>query len=349
MKVLRFLGLLFFGFCLKANAINQRDTLLVYFSNNESVNQLYCNFIKLKFPEMKVVFIDNKKDFHRYIPEEIYKTRTDLFKLRANAADDYLKAHGVKIDFSAMARESAKRLGLELKDTAKIVEPAYIKQSYYFFDIKSEGKSQTYYVTQGNTQIAKTYNYFEHQLELVNFNGKELKAEKILKLWMNHSNINDTVVKLSELDRASDWINPLQIALYLHEKINGNIFKQKIEKSESPCGVKQTDTIYINQILDMENLYGSLSSHEKDYELHQVKFFRHLHYRDNNTGIAQLAYNKMSKGEHFYFYFYALELNCFYIIDATTMELVYFEKCKPYLQPKKTVKRFSKFNSACKS
>lgn len=348
MYIRRIFSLLCIVFSLKANAINQRDTLLVYFSHNEKVNQLYCDFIKLKFPEMKVIFIDNKTDFHRYIPVGAFRSRTSEFGISSEPYA-FLKNMRQPIDPGAIMDVYNKEKIKKILDSTLEAETNYTKRSYYYFDIRSVGKTATYYVTQGNMQIAKTYSYLEHDLELVNYNGKDLKAERILKLWMNHSNIYDTIVKLSELDRASDWINPLQISMYLHEKINRNIFKQTAEKSATPCGLKMTDTIYINQILDKENLYGSLGSHENDYEPHLVKFFRHLHYRDHNTGIAQTALQKLKKGEHFYFYFYALELNCFYIIDAITMEVVYYEKCKPYLQPKKTVKRFSKFNSGCKT
>jgi hypothetical protein len=303
-----------------ANAIKKTDTLLVYFSDDQKINRQYYDVLKLKFPEMNLILVANSKQFEKYVP---YSNRTA----------DFGYEH-VGYDFKA--------LPLNYGHT-----PTPSSPEYYFFDISCKKYRSPTYSSRSpgslNTEFS-SYQYFVHKLELVSYTKNKFQEWNSRTPRLKKEFYDMKVIPMGQLYKASNWIQPVQVAMYLAQSLSITY----IETPSIPCEVRQEDTIYINEILIRNHKKKNNNEVRENASGKQLKYFKHVHIQLTNSDFNIRAINALRNGKHFYFYYFNPDNYTFYIIDALSFKTVAIQKPNRGFQSHRSVKKLSRFQKNCK-
>jgi hypothetical protein len=300
------------------NAIKKTDTLLVYFSDDEKINRQYYDVLELKFPEMNLILVSNSKQFERYVP---YSNRT------ANFGYEH-----VENNFKALPLNYG--------------HPTPSSPEYYFFDISCKKYRSPTYSTRSagsiNTEFS-SYQYYVHKLELVSYTKNKFQEWNSRTPNLKKEFYDMKVIPMGQLYKTSNWIQPLQIAMYLAQSLS----IAYIETPSIPCEVRQEDTIYINEILNHNHKKDNIEVRENSISK-QLKYFKHVHVQLTNGDFNLRAINALRNGEHFYFYYFNPDNFTFYIIDALSFKTVAIQKPNHNgFQSHRSVKKLSRFQKNC--
>lgn len=328
--------------CSNLNAENKLiepgDTILVYLSDNAETNKLYCDLLKMKFPEYNVRLINDMNEFNRFVPAEKYNKRTATFG-----------RHEIG-------------LGMNISDISKRMEedrfPSLeellnkVTLNYFFFDIKCETytESNRMYSDNGSSSTV-TLERSRYTLELVKYDGLRLTSEPLEELNIRRDHYKMEHIPLGNIDKASDWLNPLTLTLYLNQYINSSSLNTDESKID-PCKIDEDDTVFICSILNKENVQQEVGLNLRERRFRsKVKFYEHRHIKLKNDAFAIAALRYLNSNQSFYFYYYPDGGRYFYILDAKDLSVVYFRelhKLKNTGQHRGDVKKSSKFRKKCK-
>jgi hypothetical protein len=317
----------------QSGAIGKGDKLLVYFSDNVSINQQYYEVLKIAFPELDVQFIKNQKQFDEYIPKSLYAEFTGFYGRSISMSD-----------INKLTEDSDKQ-----SNTAQ-------SESYYFFDIGSTKVSGSYYTTVGNNMNSQSvyYEYLDHSLQLVKCQDDHFFASKVEYINVNKGFGKQAAIPLSAMSQCSDWINPVFVSLYLKELTQGK-FLEVGKDNEKPCDIEDSDTIFISPILNRDKVSRQFLPEPREYKFKKkLRYFKHRHVKLKNDMFGAAAVKKLKKGEHFYFFYFTggFSSSEFYIIDALDFTVKYSSSKKlkvmfvdvPF---RKYIKKTSKFGKKC--
>lgn len=318
--------------------IQKGDTLLVYLSDQPTMNQLYVDFIKLKFPQFNVVLINDNTEFNRYIPAAAYKNRTSEFGQHeiGLGADMSAILDAIKKDASLSLEELKNRKNLR----------------YFFFDINCKTYTNYNQIYNANgSNSGTTSDAYRYTLEIVRYDGNDLSPDIITELDIRKDHYDLKHIPLGNIDKASDWLNPLTLTFYLHQYLNNDTLTKDDDKIDA-CQIDATDTIYISAILNNENVSQEVGLNLKETKFKsQVSYFEHIHIKLEHLAFAQTAYRLIKNSEHFYFYYYHPGSRYFYIVDGKDFKTIYFVTLKvgqPTAQYRSAVKNCSEFRKKCK-
>jgi hypothetical protein len=341
-KLLICISLLLFTFPAFSTIVKDSDTLLVYFSNNPKINQLYHDFIKLKFPNTYMKVLKDSNEIFQYIPRNLYNQRTAQFGI--NAYTNPKNADAMK--------NNTKIQKVEIDNVTSDDSNTIQSVKYCFFDVSSYEENVPFYsntINSNGTRTSYTLKKLIFHLKLIFFNGKTLSERKIAELIPKNDFEEIKIIPLHKLDEFCHEINPLFIAYYLKHNEDKKMLNTSLIKN-NPCSINITDTIYL-----CENLNQKLLSYDfkpkpklKPFSSN-VKSFKHLHIKLKNEEFASRALQHLKNNNHFYFYYFNMQTFTFCIVDALNFEIVYYftPDLSKGFQDENQIKKFSSFSDDC--